>query len=39
MTARPLTADDIVFNAMEYWKPISAGVTLDALEKAERSIR
>ena len=26
----PFTADDIVFNAMEYWKPISAGVTLDS---------
>jgi peptide/nickel transport system substrate-binding protein len=32
---KPLTADDVVFNAMEYWKPISAGVTLDALETAE----
>lgn len=32
---KPLTADDLVFNAMEYWKPISAGVTLDALEGAE----
>jgi peptide/nickel transport system substrate-binding protein len=32
---KPLTADDLVFNAMEYWKPISAGVTLDTLESAE----
>ncbi|KZD22225.1 twin-arginine translocation pathway signal protein [Tardiphaga robiniae] len=32
---KPLTAEDLVFNAMEYWKPISAGVTLDALEGAE----
>jgi peptide/nickel transport system substrate-binding protein len=32
---KPLTSDDLVFNAIEYWKPISAGVTLDALETAE----
>jgi peptide/nickel transport system substrate-binding protein len=32
---KPFTADDIVFCAMEYWKPISAGVSLDALESAE----
>jgi peptide/nickel transport system substrate-binding protein len=32
---KPFTADDIVFCAMEYWKPISAGVSLDALEGAE----
>ena len=31
----PFTADDVVFNAMEYWKPIAAGVTLDTLESAE----
>ena len=29
------TADDVVFCAMNYWKPISAGVSLDALEGAE----
>ena len=29
------TADDVAFNAMQYWKPISAGVSLDALEGAE----
>jgi peptide/nickel transport system substrate-binding protein len=32
---KPFTADDLVFNAMEYWKPISAGVSLDALVGAE----
>ncbi|WP_441243322.1 ABC transporter substrate-binding protein [Tardiphaga sp. 768_D3_N2_1] len=32
---KPLTADDLVFNAIQYWKPISAGVTLDALLTAE----
>jgi peptide/nickel transport system substrate-binding protein len=32
---QPFTADDVVFNAMQYWKPISAGVSLDALEGAE----
>lgn len=32
---KPFTADDVVFNALEYWKPISAGVALDALESAE----
>jgi peptide/nickel transport system substrate-binding protein len=32
---KPFTADDVVFNAMQYWKPISAGVSLDALEGAE----
>jgi peptide/nickel transport system substrate-binding protein len=32
---KPFTADDVVFSAMEYWKPISAGVSLDALETAE----
>jgi peptide/nickel transport system substrate-binding protein len=32
---KPLTSEDLVYNAMEYWKPISAGVTLDALETAE----
>ena len=31
---KPFTAEDVVFNAMEYWKPISAGVSLDALEAA-----
>ena len=28
---KPLTADDIVYNAMSYWKPISVGVGLKAL--------
>jgi peptide/nickel transport system substrate-binding protein len=32
---KPFTADDVAFCAMEYWKPISAGVSLDALESAE----
>jgi peptide/nickel transport system substrate-binding protein len=32
---KPFTADDVVFSAMEYWKPISAGVSLDTLEGAE----
>ncbi|MGA7809517.1 ABC transporter substrate-binding protein, partial [Bradyrhizobium sp.] len=32
---KPFTADDVVYNAMEYWKPISAGVSLDALVGAE----
>lgn len=32
---KPFTADDVVFSAMEYWKPIAAGVSLDALEGAE----
>jgi peptide/nickel transport system substrate-binding protein len=32
---KPFTADDVVFNAMEYWKPISAGVSLDSLQSAE----
>jgi peptide/nickel transport system substrate-binding protein len=32
---KPLTSDDLVFNAIQYWKPISAGVTLDALLTAE----
>ncbi|HVQ66760.1 MAG TPA: ABC transporter substrate-binding protein [Bradyrhizobium sp.] len=32
---KPFTADDVVFCAMNYWKPISAGVSLDALEGAE----
>jgi peptide/nickel transport system substrate-binding protein len=32
---KPLTSDDLVFNAIQYWKPISAGVTLDALQTAE----
>lgn len=32
---KPFTADDVVFNALEYWKPISAGVSLDALQAAE----
>ncbi|WP_024507245.1 ABC transporter substrate-binding protein [Bradyrhizobium sp. ARR65] len=32
---QPFTADDVVFNVLEYWKPISAGVSLDALDSAE----
>lgn len=32
---KPFSADDVVFNAMEYWKPISAGVSLVTLEAAE----
>jgi peptide/nickel transport system substrate-binding protein len=32
---KPFTADDVAFCAMDYWKPISAGVSLDALENAE----
>jgi peptide/nickel transport system substrate-binding protein len=32
---QPFTADDVVFSAMEYWKPISGGVSLNALESAE----
>src|SRR5229473_1752210 len=31
----PFTADDVVFNALEYWKPISGGVSLNALAGAE----
>ena len=31
----PFTADDVVFNALEYWKPISGGVSLSALSAAE----
>ncbi len=32
---KPFAADDVAFSAMDYWKPISAGVSLDALEGAE----
>ncbi len=32
---QPFTADDVVFNATEHWKAISAGIALKALEKAE----
>jgi peptide/nickel transport system substrate-binding protein len=32
---KPFTADDVAFSAMDYWKPISAGVSLDALGGAE----
>jgi peptide/nickel transport system substrate-binding protein len=32
---RPFTADDVVFNALQYWKPISSGGALDALTDAE----
>jgi peptide/nickel transport system substrate-binding protein len=32
---QPFTAEDVVFSAMEYWKPISGGVSLNALEGAE----
>jgi peptide/nickel transport system substrate-binding protein len=29
------TADDVVFNVQEHWKPISAGIALKALKSAE----
>ena len=32
---QPFTADDVVFNALEHWKAISAGIALKSLEKAE----
>ncbi|QCI66261.1 ABC transporter substrate-binding protein [Phreatobacter stygius] len=32
---KPFTADDVVFNALNYWKTISAGVALKALVGAE----
>ncbi|MGU3496863.1 ABC transporter substrate-binding protein [Xanthobacteraceae bacterium A53D] len=32
---KPFTADDVVFNALSYWKPISAGLALKALTGAE----
>ncbi len=32
---KPLTSDDIVFNALQYWKPLSAGIALKALVAAE----
>ena len=32
---RPFTADDVVFNALQYWKPISSGGALDGLTNAE----
>jgi peptide/nickel transport system substrate-binding protein len=32
---QPFTADDVVFSAMEYWKPVSGGVSLRALTGAE----
>ena len=32
---KPFTAEDIVFNALQYWKPIAAGVALKALTGAE----
>lgn len=31
----PFTADDVVFNALQYWKPISAGLALRALTDAQ----
>ena len=31
----PFSADDVVFSAMEFWKPIAGGVSLNALEAAE----
>lgn len=31
---QPFTADDVVYNVQEHWKPISAGVALKALQKA-----
>jgi peptide/nickel transport system substrate-binding protein len=32
---RDLTSEDLVFNALEYWKPISSGGALNALTGAE----
>lgn len=32
---RPFTADDVVFNALQYWKPISGGGAFDGLTGAE----
>ncbi|WP_029002542.1 ABC transporter substrate-binding protein [Azorhizobium doebereinerae] len=32
---KPFTADDVVFNALSYWKPVSAGLALKALTGAE----
>lgn len=32
---KPFTADDVVFSTLSYWKPISAGVALDALTAAK----
>ncbi len=33
---KPLTADDLVFSIEKYWKPMSMGVALKALEGAEK---
>ncbi|VVE61047.1 extracellular solute-binding protein, family 5 middle family protein 16 [Pandoraea anapnoica] len=30
---KPFTADDVVYNVQEHWKPISAGVALKALKR------
>ncbi|MEM5315993.1 ABC transporter substrate-binding protein [Paraburkholderia sp. JHI869] len=32
---QPFTADDVVFNVLEYWKPISAGIALKTLQSAK----
>jgi peptide/nickel transport system substrate-binding protein len=32
---QPFTADDVVFSAMQYWKPVSGGVSLNALVGAD----
>lgn len=32
---QPFTADDVVFNALNYWKPISAAAALKALSAAQ----
>ncbi|QGZ65786.1 ABC transporter substrate-binding protein [Paraburkholderia acidisoli] len=32
---QPFTADDVVFNVLEYWKPISAGIALKTLQSAQ----
>lgn len=32
---KDLTSEDIVFNALEYWKPISGGISLKALTGAQ----
>ncbi|WP_321945716.1 ABC transporter substrate-binding protein [Paraburkholderia sp. J10-1] len=33
--SQPFTADDVVFNVLEYWKPISAGIALKTLQSAK----
>lgn len=31
---QPFTADDVVYNVLEYWKPVSAGIALKTLQGA-----